>query len=175
MPEQLKLTHKVVDVVDRANRKICVTLLWYRVDKPESSYAQDQLFAREKEDEKFQQIFHVNYIFEQFIYLLEVMNSVYDNVIANKPTIKPTIMLIGGDGTHCFARKTSRDYERETICIFEEIPPPITIKYNRTLVRKGKNYSIYDIIVPTPHWLIELNKNSFPISFYTFSVFSKAT
>ena len=25
---------------------------------------------------------------------------------------KPTIMLSGGDGTHCFARKTSRDYEK---------------------------------------------------------------
>ena len=25
---------------------------------------------------------------------------------------KPTIMLFGGDGTHCFARKTSHDYER---------------------------------------------------------------
>ena len=25
---------------------------------------------------------------------------------------KPTIMLFGSDGTHCFARKTSRDYER---------------------------------------------------------------
>ena len=24
---------------------------------------------------------------------------------------KPTIMLFAGDGTHCFARKTSRDYE----------------------------------------------------------------
>ena len=23
---------------------------------------------------------------------------------------KPTILLFGGDGTHCFARKTSRDY-----------------------------------------------------------------
>ena len=37
MDEQLKLAHKVVDVVDRANRKICVTLLPYNVDKPESS------------------------------------------------------------------------------------------------------------------------------------------
>ena len=27
MDEQLKLAHKVVDVVDRANRKVCVTLL----------------------------------------------------------------------------------------------------------------------------------------------------
>ena len=25
---------------------------------------------------------------------------------------KPTIMLFGGDGTHCFARKSSRDYEK---------------------------------------------------------------
>ena len=56
MNEQLKLAHKVVDVVDRANRKICVTLLLYNVDKPESSYAQVRLFARKKEDEKFQQV-----------------------------------------------------------------------------------------------------------------------
>ena len=26
---------------------------------------------------------------------------------------KPTIMLFGGDGTHCFARKMSRVYEKE--------------------------------------------------------------
>ena len=26
---------------------------------------------------------------------------------------KPTIMLFGVDGTHCFARKTSRNYEKE--------------------------------------------------------------
>ena len=26
---------------------------------------------------------------------------------------KPTIMLFGGDGTHCFARKTSHDYKKE--------------------------------------------------------------
>ena len=25
----------------------------------------------------------------------------------------PTILLFGGDGTHCFAKKTSRDYEKE--------------------------------------------------------------
>ena len=53
MDEQLKLAHKVVDVVDGANRKICVTLLRYSVDKPESSYAKVRLFARKNEDEKF--------------------------------------------------------------------------------------------------------------------------
>ena len=76
MEEQLKLAHKVVDVVDRTNRMICVTLLRYNVDKPESSYAQVRLFARKKEDEKFQQIVYVNYKLEGFIFLLDVMNSV---------------------------------------------------------------------------------------------------
>ena len=85
MDEQLKLAHKVVDVVDRANRKICVTMLRYNVDKPVISYAQVQLFARKKEDEKFQQVVYVNYKLEEIIYLLEVMNSVYDKVITNQP------------------------------------------------------------------------------------------
>ena len=48
MDDQIKLAHKVVDVVDRANRKICVTLLRYNVDKSESSYGQVQFFARKK-------------------------------------------------------------------------------------------------------------------------------
>ena len=56
LDEQLKLAHKVVDVVDRTNRKICVTLLRYNVTKPESSDAQVRLFARKKKDEKFQQV-----------------------------------------------------------------------------------------------------------------------
>ena len=65
--EQLKLDHKKVGVVDRANRKICVTLLWYNVDKPESSYAEVRLFARKKEYEKFQQVVYLKYKLEQFI------------------------------------------------------------------------------------------------------------
>ena len=68
MDEQLKLAHKVFDVVDRTNRKICVTLLRYNVDKPENSYAQVRLFARKKEDENFQQVVYVNYELEEFIY-----------------------------------------------------------------------------------------------------------
>ena len=46
MDEQLKLAHTVVDIVDWANRKICVTLLRYSADKPESSYAHVRIFAR---------------------------------------------------------------------------------------------------------------------------------
>ena len=40
MDEHLHMAQKVVDVVDRANKKICATLLLYNMEKPESSYAQ---------------------------------------------------------------------------------------------------------------------------------------
>ena len=85
MEEQLKLVHEVIDVVDRPNRKICVTLLRYKVDNPEISYAQIRLLGRKNDEEKFQQIVYVNYKLDEFIYLLDVMRSVYDKVIANKP------------------------------------------------------------------------------------------
>ena len=51
MEEQLKLVHKVIDVVDRPKRKIYVTLLRYKVDNPETSYAQVRLFGRKTEEE----------------------------------------------------------------------------------------------------------------------------
>ena len=85
MDEQLKLAHKVVDVVDQINRKICVTLLQYNVDKPESFYAQVRLLERKKEDGKFQQGVYVNYKLEEFIFLLDLMHSLYDKVITNQP------------------------------------------------------------------------------------------
>ena len=87
LDEQLELAHKVVDVVDRANRKICVTLMRYNVNKPESSYAQVRLFARKKKVEMFQQFVYVKYKLQEFIYLLDVMNSVYDKVITNQLVI----------------------------------------------------------------------------------------
>ena len=85
MEDQLKLVHEVIDVVDRSKRRICVTLLRYKVDNPDSSYAQVRLFGRKTEEEKFQQIVFVNYKLDEFIYLLDVMISVYDKVIANEP------------------------------------------------------------------------------------------
>ena len=83
MDEQLKLAHKVVDVVDRANEKICMTLLRYNVDEPESSYAEVRSIARKKADEKFQQTLYVIYKFEEIIYLIDVVNSLYDKVNAS--------------------------------------------------------------------------------------------
>ena len=85
MEEQLKLVHKVIDFVDRPNRRSCVTLLRYKADNPETSYAQVRLFGRKKEEEKFQQLEYVKYKLDEFVYLLDTMNSVYDKVIANQP------------------------------------------------------------------------------------------
>ena len=85
MEEQLKLVHKVIDIVDRPMRRICVTLLRYKAHNPDTSYAQVRLFGRKTEEEKFQQIVYVNYKLDEFVYLLDVMNSVYDKVIAKQP------------------------------------------------------------------------------------------
>ena len=83
--EQLKLVHKAIDVVDRPNRKICVTMLRHKADNPDTCYAQVRLFGRKKEEENFQQIVYVNYKLDEFLYLLDVMFSLYDKVIANQP------------------------------------------------------------------------------------------
>ena len=85
MAEQLKLVHKLIDVLDRSKRRICVTLRRYKVDNPQTSYAQVRLFGRKKEEEKFEQIVYVNYRLDEFVYPPDVMNSVYDKVIGNQP------------------------------------------------------------------------------------------
>ena len=59
-------------------------MLRYNVEKPENSYVQVRLFGRRKDEEKFNQIVYVNYKLDEFIYLLDVMNSVYDKVVANE-------------------------------------------------------------------------------------------
>ena len=85
MNEQLKVPHKVLDVVDRANKKICLTLLRYIGDEPKKSNAQVQLIARRKMDEKFHQYVFVNYKLGEFLFLLIVMNSEKDKVITKFP------------------------------------------------------------------------------------------
>ena len=62
MEEQLKQTHKVVEVVHRSHRKICVTMLRYNVEKPDTSYVQVRLFGRRKDEEKFNQNVYMNKI-----------------------------------------------------------------------------------------------------------------
>ena len=50
MEEQLKLAHKVIVIVNCPNRRICVTLLRYKLDNPETPYAQVRLLGRNKEE-----------------------------------------------------------------------------------------------------------------------------
>ena len=57
----------------------------YVVAKPETYMLKSGFFARKKEDEKFQQSVFVIYKLDEFIYLLEVMNSVYDIVVTDNP------------------------------------------------------------------------------------------
>ena len=85
MDQQLKLDDKVVDVVDRTKRKICVPLLRYNMHKPRSAYAQVGLFARKKTEENFQQILDSKYKLEENINLLEVMISVHNKDFTYKP------------------------------------------------------------------------------------------
>ena len=58
------------------------------MEKPETPYVRVRLFGRREDEEKFNQIVYVNYKLDEFIYLLNVMNSVYDKVIANEPVCK---------------------------------------------------------------------------------------
>ena len=63
-------------------------MLRYNAEKPETSNVQVRLFGRRKDEEKFIQIVYVNYKFRDFISVIDVRNSVYDNVIANEPLCK---------------------------------------------------------------------------------------
>ena len=88
---------------------------------------------------------------------------------------QPTIKLFSGDGTHCFARKTSRDYEKEK-------PSPFLKNFLRqsepsTSEPEPKKADVFFIsgrIVSTTHWLTQLTKTSFTFSFFTLSVHIKA-
>ena len=62
--------------------------------------------------------------------------------------------------------------KRKTIPIVEEIYAPIRSKHIRSTSR---SYSIYGIVVSTPHWSIQLTKTSFTFLFCTLSVYIKAT
>ena len=61
-----------------------MTLLRYKADNSETSYAQIRLFGRKKEKEKNQQIVYVIYKPDEFVFLLDVMKLVYDEVIDNQ-------------------------------------------------------------------------------------------
>ena len=57
LDEQLKLAHKVIDVMDRGNRKISVALLQYLAEGLESSYAQVRILQTRKRTRIFNELF----------------------------------------------------------------------------------------------------------------------
>ena len=46
MHEHFKMNHRLFDVVDRPNKKLCMTKLQYSVDMPENSYAQVWYYSK---------------------------------------------------------------------------------------------------------------------------------
>ena len=55
--------------------------------EPEESYAQVRLFTRNDDDEQFQQSVYTKHELGKFIYLLDLMNSVFDKVTISKHTL----------------------------------------------------------------------------------------
>ena len=55
-------------------------MLRYIIDTHESSHDRIQIFAREKEEVKFQQFAYVNYKLDEVIYLFDVMISIHDKL-----------------------------------------------------------------------------------------------
>ena len=84
LDEQLKDVQKAITIVDRPKRKIFVTLKKYCMDKPESTYVQLRLFTRNSEHDKFQQLVFVNYKYDEFLYSLDVITSISDQVLSNQ-------------------------------------------------------------------------------------------
>ena len=87
LEQPFRLVHKLVDVVDRPYRKICLILLPHNLDKPESFDAQIRTFARKKAENKLQKFLNVKYKPGQFIQLHDVMNPVYDKALTNHPIL----------------------------------------------------------------------------------------
>ena len=83
LDEQLKHVQKAIIIVDRPKRKIIATMKKYCMDKPESTYVQLHLFTRNSEHDKFQQLV-VNYKYDEFLNLLDVITSISDQVLSNQ-------------------------------------------------------------------------------------------
>ena len=77
MDDQLKVAHK----------RVCVTPLRYSVYKPEKPYAIVRVFARKREARSFSNCRSGKKL-QEFIYLIDVMNSVIDKVTTKQPILK---------------------------------------------------------------------------------------
>ena len=66
-----------------------MTLLRYKISskykEPRNFLCSSSSIRTKEGGKKIQQIVYVNYRLDEFVYLLDVMISVYDKVIANQP------------------------------------------------------------------------------------------
>ena len=85
MDEQLKLAYKVGRHSGRSKQKDLYDCIAVQCGEATGFLCSVRLFARKKEDKKFQQIVYVRYEVEEFIHFFDVMNSVYDKIITNQP------------------------------------------------------------------------------------------
>ena len=83
LPEQVNLVNKMVDVVDKSNRDFYVLLLQYNVEKPQSFYAQVQIFAKRKEEVEFEPIVNKT---DEYIFQFIVMKRLDDNILRSSPS-----------------------------------------------------------------------------------------
>ena len=84
LDEQLKHVQKAITIVDRPKRKIFATMKKYCMHKPETTYVQLRLFTRNSEHDKFQQLVFVNYKYGEFLYLVDVITSISDQILSNQ-------------------------------------------------------------------------------------------
>ena len=73
MDEQLKVAQNVVDIIDRANRKICVTMLRYSAVQCEFICSFPKI-CRRNGGQEGSKIVYVSITLEDYIYLLDVLN-----------------------------------------------------------------------------------------------------
>ena len=83
LDEQLKHVQKDITIVDRPKRKINATMKKYNIDKPENTYVELRLFARNSEHDNFQQLVFVSYNFDESLYLLDSITSLSDQLLSN--------------------------------------------------------------------------------------------
>ena len=113
-------------------------------------------------------------------------NLVFVAVKSSKLALTCLIILLGIKNDNYFVwwlwytlicnKDELRLWGRKSISIFWNFSPPITIiKHTKACTKKGKTYYNYVMILLAGDWLVQLTKNSSPFSFYTLSVYSKAT
>ena len=70
--------------MDRPKKKTIASMKKYYKDRPESTCVQRRFFTRNSEYDEFQQLLFVNNNFAEFLYLLDVITSISDQVKSNQ-------------------------------------------------------------------------------------------